>query len=138
MNRKLSTFMVACLIALAGCAQTEQTSQPSEKQTSTKTESGPSSTESSGKVYEGTVSGVISDSMCKSDHSGMGELGKDPVACTQKCVGNGSKYVLVGSDGQVYSLSDQKLKEHAGKNVVVSGHIDPQTKAIHVHSVAAR
>lgn len=143
MNRKMSILMGACLIMLAGCGQSEQTTKSGEQQTSTSTtaESGPASTgkEPSGdKAYEGTISGVISDSMCKSDHSGMGDLGKDPVACTQKCVESGSKYVLVDAGGQVYSLSNQKLKEHAGKNVAISGHIDPQTKAIHVHSITAQ
>lgn len=140
MNRKMSILMAACLIALAGCGQSEQATERGGQQSSKTAESGPvtGNQPSDGKVYEGTISGVISDSMCKSDHQGMGELGKDPVACTQKCVESGSKYVLVDSGGQVYSLSDQKLKEHAGKNVVVNGHIDPQTKVIHVHSIAAR
>ncbi|MCC6522221.1 MAG: hypothetical protein IT373_06140 [Polyangiaceae bacterium] len=89
-------------------------------------------------VHEGTIRGVISDSMCGKDHTRMGDDGKDPAACTKKCVGAGAKYVLVDDDGTVYALSDQKKPEaFAGKPVVVEGHIDPKAKAIHVHSLKA-
>lgn len=135
MNRKINILMAACLIVLAGCGQTEQTTESSGQQTSTTTSTG--TEPSGGKVYDGTISGVISDSMCGKDHSGMGELGKDPVACTQKCVEQGAKYVVVDSaTGDVYKLSDaKKAKEFAGKPVSIEGHIDPQTKAIHVHGI---
>lgn len=140
MNKKTNILLAACLLVLAGCGQTEQKPESSGQQTSTTTESSSTTTgteSSGGKVYEGTISGVISDSMCGKDHSGMGELGKDPAACTQKCVAQGAKYVVVDSStGDVYTLSDsEKAKEFAGKPVSIEGHIDPQTKAIHVHSV---
>lgn len=140
MNKKMGLLMAACLIALTGCGQTEQKTEPSGQQTGTTTESGSTSTGTEpggGKAYEGTISGVISDSMCGKDHSGMGELGKDPVACTQKCVAQEQKYVVVDSaTGDVYKLSDSdKVKDFAGKPVSIEGHIDAQNKTIHVHSV---
>lgn len=143
MNKKINILMAVCLIVLAGCGQAEQTTGSSGQQTSTSTESQATSTgaePSGGKVYEGTISGVISDSMCGKDHSGMGELGKDPVACTHKCVEQGAKYVVVDSaTGDVYKLSDaKKAKDFAGKAVSIEGHIDPTEKAIHVHSMMAQ
>ena len=89
-------------------------------------------------IYEGTIRGVISDSMCGEDHSAMGEIGKDAALCTKKCVAGGATYVLVDEQGVVYELSDQKRPEaFAGMPVVIEGHIDPKRKHIHVHSLAA-
>ena len=132
---------LVCLTVLAGCGRqepekTESQQQPSATTTTidnSKQETGP------GEVYEGTILGVISDSMCGKDHSKMGELGKDPAACIKKCVASGGKYVLVDETGEVYSLSDQdKPADFAGKSVSIEGHIDPKEKAIHVHSLAAK
>lgn len=141
-NKKILVTALSVLL-LAGCGQkgensAEDAQQPQPQSKTSEPVDGTGGIDNKGKVYEGTISGVISDSMCKADHSGMGELGKDPVACTQKCVEGGAKYVLVDSNGEIYSLSDQKLKEHAGHKVTVSGHIDPNTKVVHVHSVAAQ
>lgn len=94
--------------------------------------------DSSDAIYEGTITGVISDSMCGADHARMGDDGKDPSACTKKCVAAGAKYVLVDAKGDVYALSDQNKPEaFAGKPVAVTGHIDPKEKSIHVHSLTA-
>lgn len=91
------------------------------------------------KTYSGTIKGTISDSMCQFDHSGMIKSGhgKDAVTCTQKCVQEGNKYVLCDSKTKVvYNLSDAgKVKKYAGKAVSITGHIDTDTKSIHVHSV---
>jgi hypothetical protein len=143
MNRINSILVPACVFALAGCGQAEQKIESSGQQTNTPTETATSTTTgndgSSNKAYEGTISGVISDSMCGKDHSGMGELGKDPVACTTKCVEQGAKYVLVSDSGDVYRLTDtSQAKGLAGKPVSIEGHIDPKEKAIHVHSIAAK
>lgn len=90
-------------------------------------------------VYEGTVHGVISDSMCKFDHTAMIKAGhgKDAASCTKKCVGEGNKLVLADKkDNIVYTFSNSKKAEpFAGKSVAVSGHIDPQTKVIHIHEI---
>jgi hypothetical protein len=142
MNKKTGILTVACMMVLAGCGQPEQKTETSEQQTNTATEAGSATSTTEGnseKVYEGTISGVISDSMCGKDHSGMGELGKDPVACINKCVEQGAKYVLVSDSGDVYQLTDtKKAKQLAGKTVSIEGHIDPKEKAIHVHSMAAK
>lgn len=67
----------------------------------------------------------------------MGELGKDPAACTKKCIEGGAKYVLVDEKGVVYALSNQdKPADFAGAQVAITGHIDPTEKSIHVHSLA--
>ncbi|MBX3150340.1 hypothetical protein KF728_09350 [Candidatus Obscuribacterales bacterium] len=96
-------------------------------------------TTSSGEVYEGTITGVISDSMCGKDHSKMGELGKTPAKCIEKCVASGAKFVLVDEKGDSYALSDQeKTKDLAGKHVAITGHIDPSEKAIHVHKIVSQ
>ncbi len=91
------------------------------------------------KTYSGTIKGTISDSMCQFDHSGMIKSGhgKDTASCTQKCVQEGNKYVLCDSKTKVvYNLTDAgKVKKYAGKAVSVTGHIDTDTKSIHVHSV---
>jgi hypothetical protein len=92
-------------------------------------------------VYQGTINGVISDSMCKFDHSAMikSGYGKDAASCTNKCVSKGSKLVLADKkDNNVYTFSNSKqAKAFAGKSVAVTGHIDPQTKVIHIHSIKA-
>lgn len=126
---------LVCLTVLAGCGRQAEEKAESQQPSSTK-----GAQESrAGEVYEGTISGVISDSMCGKDHSKMGELGKDAAACTKKCVEGGAKYVLVDDKGEVYGLSDQdKPADFAGKSVAIEGHIDPKEKAIHVHSLAAK
>ncbi|MBS2009898.1 MAG: hypothetical protein JST01_22805 [Cyanobacteria bacterium SZAS TMP-1] len=90
-------------------------------------------------VYLGTINGVISDSMCGKDHSKMGGATTNPAACAAKCVAGGAKYVLVDAKGDMYGLSDQdKAKEVAGKQVAITGHIDPSEKSVHVHSIVAQ
>lgn len=161
-NRTTTTAIAfVCAISLAGCSQGEQktdsTVQPSNNnnastastETAPKTDSKDTETpattatatntgqSSGGEVYLGTINGIISDSMCGKDHKGMGELGKDPVACTKKCIRGGAKYVLVDEKGSVYALSNQeKPADFAGAQVAITGHIDPAEKSIHVHSLA--
>jgi hypothetical protein len=140
-SKKTMCVTALCVMALAGCGQEEQKSAPVSQQppagnAGTATSTGQAA---GGEVYEGTISGVISDSMCGKDHSGMGELGKDPVACTKACIGKGAKYVLVDKSGSIYQLSDQeKPQEFAGRTVSIEGHIDPAEKSIHVHSMIAQ
>ena len=132
---------MACLTLLAGCGQAQEGTQGQQQPgaTTTKVDKGAEGT-GGGKVYEGTITGVISDSMCGKDHLGiMGTMGRDSVACTKKCVEQGAKFVLVDGNGVVYHLSDQKKPvELAGRAVSVEGHIDPTEKAIHVHSMTAQ
>lgn len=92
-------------------------------------------------VYSGTVHGVISDSMCKFDHSAMIKAGHgaDAKSCTEKCVKEGNKLVLADKKNKiVYTFVNAKeVKSYAGKQVAITGHIDPDTKVIHIHSVKA-
>lgn len=72
-----------------------------------------------------TWTGQISDSMCGAHHKTMAEHGKKLSArdCTEACVKNGGKYVLV-SKGKVYSIDNQDfagLPEHAGHTVKLTG-----------------
>ena len=91
-------------------------------------------------VYSGTAHGVISDSMCKFDHSAMVKSGNvDAKTCTEKCVEQGNKLVLADKKNNiVYTFVNAKeAKPYAGKQVAITGHIDPDTKVIHIHSIKA-
>ncbi len=92
-------------------------------------------------VHEGTIYGVISDSMCKFDHSGMIKAGhaKDSADRTKKCVSKGSKLVLADEKNNiVYGLANpSKANQFAGKRVSVEGHIDTKAKVVHIHSIKA-
>jgi hypothetical protein len=79
-----------------------------------------------------SLSGKISDSMCGSDHAGMGEIGKNPKECTAACVKGGAKFVFV-SNGKIYSIENQKfggLAKDAGATVQVTGDLAKDGKAI--------
>jgi SpoU rRNA methylase family enzyme len=68
--------------------------------------------------------GYITDSKCgaKAAHDGARE-------CTIKCAKAGAKYVFVNDlDKKVYTIDDQdKVAEHAGHHVTVTGSIDGDT-----------
>ena len=76
-----------------------------------------------------TLSGEIMDDLCAKDksHEGMMEqmkdMGRDPVACTKKCVDMGAHYVLYDRQKDVvYKIDNQeKAEPFAGKLVRVSG-----------------
>lgn len=92
------------------------------------------------KMVQGTIRGSLSDSMCKGDHAGMikmGGYGNNAVSCTQKCLKEGNSLVFVDRKTKaVYTLQNSAAaKKFAGRNVVISGHIDHGTKVIHIHSV---
>lgn len=89
---------------------------------------------------EGTILGIISDSMCKGDHSGMlstGKYGKTNASCVSKCLQEGQKPVLVEKPGNaVFNFTDAAdVHSYMGQNVSISGHIDYDSKTIHVHDV---
>lgn len=145
---------VLCILTLSACSQAEQKVDQPVSPSSSSSSTPPStatdttvkdsanedsnSQSSAGEIYEGTINGVISDSMCGKDHAKMGAMGKDPASCIEKCVASGAKYVLVDSKGDSYALSDQgKAKALAARTVAITGHIDPKEKSIHVHYIAA-
>jgi len=156
-NTISSTAAIAfLLLALSGCAkavddganQSISTSASTNTATSTATSTAavPSSetktasptNAAAGRVYLGTLKGVISDSMCGKDHSKMVGATGDAKACIAKCIASGAKYVLVDSKGDKYDLSDQdKAKKMSGQQVAITGHIDPAGKSIHVHTIAS-
>ena len=84
-----------------------------------------------------TFTGVITDSMCGSNHTGM------KIAPTEKCVrecmkhGAHVKYVL--HDGKkTYRLSDQQTPEKfAAQKVKVTGKLYPKTGVIAVEKIEA-
>lgn len=82
-----------------------------------------------------TFTGVITDSMCGSDHAMM-KVTPDS-KCVQECVKHGSRYALF--DGKsLYILSDQKAPEQfAGRKVKVTGTLYEKTKILKVDSIAA-
>ena len=148
---------VLCILTLSACSQAEQKGDQPVSPSSSSSSTPPStatdttatkkdsankeanSQSNAGEIYEGTITGVISDSMCGKDHTKMGATGKDPAACIAKCVAGGAKYVLVDSKGDSYALSDQeKAKALAAKSVTITGHIDPKDKSIHVHSIVSQ
>jgi len=86
-----------------------------------------------------TLTGKISDSMCGASHAGMAHGGKKSSDrdCTEACVKDGSKYVVV-SQGKVYEVQNQDfagLKEHAGHNVKVTGEVGADGKTIKVSNI---
>jgi|ERR1017187_9346544 hypothetical protein len=66
-----------------------------------------------------TLVGTIGDSMCGAKHMMPGASDKD---CTLECVKGAAKYILIGPNGKIYQLSDQKKPEaFAGAKVRVTG-----------------
>ncbi len=84
-----------------------------------------------------TFQGVVTESMCKTDHQAM-NMGPDP-ACIRACVkaDKNVKYVL--HDGKkMYKLSDQQTPEKfAGQRVKVTGTLYEKTGIIAVDRIEA-
>jgi hypothetical protein len=137
--RTSTTFLVG-LFVLCGCSQPEPSEPGGSSAGSSATESAVtgSSKPPATLVYDGTMSGVVGDSMCGKDHMMMGDVGKDVVKCTIDCVKEGYKYVLINAKGESFVLADQKAaEEYAGKSVSVSGHINCISKTIDAKSIKA-
>jgi len=88
---------------------------------------------------QATLTGQISDSMCKAKHEeaaeGAGKMADHD--CTVSCVKGGSKYVLL-ADGKIYQIANQTfadLEKLAGQTVKMTG--DVKGDAITVTSVEA-
>ena len=74
-----------------------------------------------------TLTGTLTDSMCKSDHAMMnkGAMKMSEKECTMACVKAGQKYVL-SSGGKVYKIANQDfagLSANAGGAVTVTGDV---------------
>jgi PBP1b-binding outer membrane lipoprotein LpoB len=120
----------------------QQTENSVPAQTTTNSAEKPSPTKIERGTKEGNITGVISDSMCLADHSGMlagGKYGKTDASCVLKCVAEGQKFVLIenGTSAPYKFVNTGKLKTFAGKAVTIHGHIDYDSKTIHVHEIKA-
>ena len=68
--------------------------------------------------------GTISDAKCGAAHADASEKS---MKCVNACVNKGNDAVLV-SDGKVLKIANQdKVKEHLGHKVTVTGKIDGET-----------
>lgn len=89
-----------------------------------------------------TVTGVITDSMCTTNHAKMqkGATKMSDHDCTVACVKMmGQKYVLAAGD-KVYQIENQNfadLEKNAGANVKATGLISADGKSITVTKLAA-
>lgn len=90
-------------------------------------------------ISNGTVSGVITDAMCKGNHSQMMK-NAPPADCVKACTQAGSNLVVMeDKTKRCYTLSDKRAAAaFSGKHVLVKGHIDDSSKMIHVHSLTAQ
>ena len=88
-----------------------------------------------------TVTGVITDSMCKSNHAMM-QKGANKMSdhdCTVACVKSGQKYILTSGD-KVYEIDNQTfvgLEKNAGNTVKATGQISADGKAITLSKIAS-
>lgn len=87
----------------------------------------------------GTMSGVMSDDMCKGQHSAMMK-NATAAQCTNACIKGGSKLVLVDDKSKkcYHLMGKGNLSSFAGKHVSVAGHIDDASNMIHVHNMSAK
>ena len=89
-----------------------------------------------------TVTGVITDSMCTTNHAKMqkGPTKMSDHDCTVACVKMmGQKYVLTAND-KVYQISNQsfaELEKNAGGMVMVTGQVSADGKSITLSKLMA-
>ena len=88
-----------------------------------------------------TVTGVVTDSMCKMNHAMMQKGAKkmSDHDCTVACVKSGQKYVLTSGD-KTYEIADQDfagLERNAGATVKATGQVSADGKAITVTKLSA-
>lgn len=91
---------------------------------------------------EQTVTGVVTDSMCKSNHAMM-QKGANKLSdhdCTVACVKMmGQKYVLAAGD-KVYQIENQNfaaLEKNAGSTVKATGQVSADGKSIMLTKLTA-
>ncbi len=84
-----------------------------------------------------TYTGIITDTMCKLDHTHMNVTPE--AKCVRDCVGDGKtyKYALMTGD-KLYTLSDQETPaKFAAQKVEVKGVLYAKTNIIKVESIKA-
>ena len=78
-------------------------------------------------AFAADLKGTISDAKCAAAHADASEKS---MKCVNACVKGGQAAVLV-SEGKVYKIANQdKVKEHLGHKVTVSGKVDGDTVTI--------
>ena len=84
-----------------------------------------------------TFIGVITDTMCTSDHKPM-KLAPES-KCVKDCVGDGKTYKYALNDGRnTYVLSDQETPaKFAGKKVKITGTLYSKTNILKVDRIDA-
>ena len=81
-----------------------------------------------------TITGVITDSMCKTNHAMM-QKGPNKMSdhdCTVACVKSGQKYAVTSGD-KLYQIENQSfagLEKDAGMTVKVTGHVSEDGKSV--------
>ncbi len=82
-----------------------------------------------------TYTGVITDSMCRSDHKAM-KMGSDP-ECVKACAKIDKSVRFVLYDGKnAYKLSDQQTPEKfAGQKVKITGTLFEKTGILQVDKI---
>ena len=71
--------------------------------------------------------GYITDTAC-ANKQGAKAASEKHAACAAKCINGGSPAVLLTEDGKIYKIADQdKVKEHAGHKVTITGDLDGDT-----------
>jgi hypothetical protein len=82
-----------------------------------------------------TYVGVITDSMCNTDHQPM-KVSPDE-KCVKDCVGDARTFKYALADGKrVYLLSDQQTPQaFAGRKVKVTGVLYPKTNILKVERI---
>lgn len=82
-----------------------------------------------------TYVGIITDTMCTTDHAAM-KVTPD-TKCVRDCVGDGRTYKYAWTDGKVtYTLSDQETPaKFAGKRVKVTGTLYTKTNILKVDRI---
>ena len=84
-----------------------------------------------------TYVGVVTDTMCTTDHKPM-KVAPD-AKCVQECVRDGRTFRYALADGKgVYTLSDQQTPAaYAGRKVKITGVLYTRTNILKVKAIAA-
>ena len=90
---------------------------------------------------EQTITGVLTDSMCKTNHAMMQKGAKkmSDHDCTVACAKSGQKYVLTSGD-KTYEIANQDfagLEKNAGAIVKATGPVSADGKSITVTKLGA-
>src|SRR5262249_46323054 len=78
-------------------------------------------------VMAADFTGFVTDTAC-ANKQGAKAASEKHAGCAAKCINGGSPAVLLTEDGKIYKIADQdKVKEHAGHKVTITGSLDGDT-----------